>query len=76
MPVLALNHPDTDTVPPPGVNEFGLMPETEGASAARRMLAQGLTRAYVVVSNEDFAQRASQAFRTVHRRRRADRRHL
>lgn len=62
VPVLALNHPDSGTVPPLNVNEFGLMPETEGASAARRMLAQGLTRAYVVVSNEDFAQRASQAF--------------
>ena len=62
VPVLALNHPDNDTVPPPGVNEFGLMPETEGASAARRMLATGLTRAYIVISNEDFASRASDAF--------------
>ncbi|MDA3914900.1 penicillin-binding protein activator [Oleiagrimonas sp.] len=62
VPVLALNHPDINTVPPPNVNEFGLMPETEGAEAAQRMLAQGLTRADVVVSSEDFAQRASQAF--------------
>ncbi len=62
VPVLALNHPLNDTMPPPQVNEFGLMPETEGASAARRMLAQGLDRAYVVVSTLDFAQRASQAF--------------
>ncbi len=62
VPVLALNHPDDDTVPPLNVNEFGLLPETEGASAARRMLAQGLTRAYIVVSSEDFAQRASKAF--------------
>lgn len=62
VPVLALNHPDNDTVPPPNVNEFGLLPETEGASAARRMLADGITHALVVVSSEGFAQRSSQAF--------------
>ncbi|GAB3025765.1 MULTISPECIES: penicillin-binding protein activator [Oleiagrimonas] len=62
VPVLALNHPDTDQVPPPGVNEFGLLPETEGASVADHMLAQGLKRAYLVVSTEDFAQRAGKAF--------------
>ncbi|KGI77066.1 penicillin-binding protein activator [Oleiagrimonas soli] len=62
VPVLALNHPDTTRVPPPGVNEFGLLPETEGASVADHMLTQGLKRAYVVVSTEDFAQRAGQAF--------------
>lgn len=62
VPVLALNHPSVGTVPPLNVNEFGLMPETEGAEVAQHMLAQGLTRAVIVVSSEDFAQRASQAF--------------
>lgn len=61
-PLLALNHPDGGTLPPPGASEFALMPETEGAEAAEHMHARGLLNATVLVSNEDFAQRAGKAF--------------
>ncbi|NII09894.1 penicillin-binding protein activator [Oleiagrimonas sp. C23AA] len=61
-PVLALNHPDTQQLPPANVTEFGLQPETEGRQVADHMAAQGLDRAVVLVSSEDFAQRAARAF--------------
>src|SRR6185312_9966869 len=42
---------------------FGLLPETEGAQAADHMAERGLLRAYVLVSGDDFAQRAASAFK-------------
>lgn len=62
--VLALNHPDTGEVPPPGSAEFGLLPDAEGAQVAEHMLARGITRAAVVSAGADWAERASRAFRT------------
>jgi outer membrane PBP1 activator LpoA protein len=62
VPVLALNHPDNGALPPPGVTEFGLLPETEGTQAAQHMRDRGLQNALVLVSSEDFAQRAAKAF--------------
>ncbi|HEX7749848.1 MAG TPA: penicillin-binding protein activator [Bordetella sp.] len=63
VPVLALNHPDDKGLPASGASEFGLLPETEGAQAADHMAEQGLRTAYVMISGDDFAQRAGNAFK-------------
>lgn len=63
VPVLALNHPDDKQLPAGDASEFGLLPETEGAQAADRMVERGLRRVYVLVSTDDFAQRAADAFK-------------
>ncbi|KLD63242.1 penicillin-binding protein activator [Dyella japonica] len=63
VPLLALNHPDDKSLPASGVSEFGLLPETEGAQAADHMADNGIVNAFVIVSNDDFAQRASKAFK-------------
>ena len=63
VPLLALNHPDDKSLPANGVAEFGLLPETEGAQAADHMVERGLHVAYVVVTSEDYGQRAANAFR-------------
>ena len=62
-PVLALNHPDTRNLPPANASEFGLLPETEGAQVADHMVERGLRSAYVLISGDDFAQRAADAFK-------------
>ncbi len=64
VPVLALNHPDTGEVPPPGSAEFGLLPEAEGAEVAARMLELGIHNTAIVVAEADWAARAALAFRT------------
>ncbi|HEX8779188.1 MAG TPA: penicillin-binding protein activator [Rhodanobacter sp.] len=63
VPVLALNHPDNKQLPATDASEFGLLPETEGARAADHMIERGLRQAYVVISGDDFAQRAANAFK-------------
>ena len=63
VPLLALNHPDDRQLPAGDTSEFGLLPETEGAQAADHMIESGLHHAYVLVSNDDFAQRAATAFK-------------
>lgn len=63
VPVLALNHADDNTPPSASVTEFGLLPETEGAQAADHLIERGLHSAYVIVSAQDFAQRAAAAFK-------------
>ena len=63
VPVLALNHPDSDTLPASGASEFALRPETEGAQAADHMVERGIAHAYVIISDDDFAQRAAAAFK-------------
>jgi outer membrane PBP1 activator LpoA protein len=63
VPVLALNHPDDRQLPAGNASEFGLLPETEGAQAADHMVERGLLRAYVMISGDDFAQRAAAAFK-------------
>lgn len=63
VPVLALNHPDNDLPPPPGSAEFGLAPEAEGAEVARHMLERGIVRAALILSGQDWARRAADAFR-------------
>ena len=61
--VLALNHPDTGEVPPPGSAEFGLLPDVEGAQVAEHMRERGITRAAVIAADTDWAERAARAFR-------------
>ena len=63
VPVLALNHPDDRQLPSGDASEFGLLPETEGAQAADHMIERGLRHAYVMISGDDFAQRAAGAFK-------------
>jgi outer membrane PBP1 activator LpoA protein len=63
VPLLALNHPDDKSLPANGVSEFGLLPETEGAQAADHMSDNGITNAFVIVSSDDFAQRAAKSFK-------------
>ncbi|MEO6925830.1 MAG: penicillin-binding protein activator [Rhodanobacter sp.] len=63
VPVLALNHPDDRKLPAGNASEFGLLPETDGAQVADHMAEKGLLRAYVLVSSDDFAQRAASAFK-------------
>ncbi|MDR3445000.1 MULTISPECIES: penicillin-binding protein activator [unclassified Dyella] len=63
VPLLALNHPDDKSLPSNGVSEFGLLPETEGAQAADHMSEGGITNAFVIVSSDDFAQRAAKSFK-------------
>ncbi|MDE2157040.1 MAG: penicillin-binding protein activator [Xanthomonadaceae bacterium] len=63
VPVLALNHPDSQQLPAGNASEFGLLPETEGAQAADHMIERGLRHAYVLISGDDFAQRAASAFK-------------
>jgi len=62
-PVLALNHPDTGEVPPPGSAEYGLLPDSEGAQVAERMLQRGITRAAMIGAAADWSDRAAKAFR-------------
>jgi outer membrane PBP1 activator LpoA protein len=63
VPLLALNHPDDRQLPSGDASEFGLLPETEGAQAADHMIERGLRQAYVMISDDDFAQRAASAFK-------------
>lgn len=63
VPVLALNHGEDGAVPPPGSQQFGLLPDDEGALAAEHALGRGLRRAVVIAVTEDWAERAALAFR-------------
>lgn len=63
-PMLTLNYPsDNKNLPPSGANEFGLLPETEGAQVADHMADRGMKTATSIVSTDDFARRAGNAFR-------------
>ncbi|MHB1057806.1 MAG: penicillin-binding protein activator [Rhodanobacter sp.] len=63
VPLLALNHPDDKQLPSGETSEFGLLPESEGAQAADHMIERGLRQVYVLISTDDFAQRAAGAFK-------------
>lgn len=63
-PMLTLNYPnDNKNIPPAGANEFGLLPETEGAQVADHMADRGIKTATIIVSTDDFARRAGNAFK-------------
>jgi outer membrane PBP1 activator LpoA protein len=63
VPVLALNHAENKNLSAGPSSEFALMPEDEGAQAADHMIERGLHNAYVLISGDDFAKRASTAFK-------------
>lgn len=63
VPVLALNQPESGATPPPGNLAFGLAPDVEGAQAAEHMVGLGIKEAVVFAATEDWAERASLAFR-------------
>lgn len=63
VPVLALNQADNGATPPPGSVAFGLLPDTEGAQAAERLVSQGIREAAVIAATDDWAERAALAFR-------------
>ena len=62
-PLLALNQPEHGEVPPPGSAAFGLTPDAEAAQAAEHMIERGITHAVIVTATDDWAERASLAFR-------------
>ncbi|MEO8671505.1 MAG: penicillin-binding protein activator [Tahibacter sp.] len=63
VPVLALNQADSGVTPPPGSIAFGLLPDAEGAQAAEHLIELGLREAAVIAATDDWAERASLAFR-------------
>jgi len=63
VPLLALNHPDDRQLPGGNTSEFGLLPEAEGSQAADHMADRGVQQVYVLISTDDFAQRAANAFK-------------
>jgi uncharacterized protein len=64
VPVLALNR--SIGAPPPGHMSFALTPEDEAAAAARLLAQRAQGRVVAVVSSEEAAQRALEAFRARH----------
>ncbi|MEX0706895.1 MAG: penicillin-binding protein activator [Woeseia sp.] len=62
IPVLALNYLPDEIPAPPGLYQFALSPEDEAASAARRAVADGHTRALALVPNNDWGTRLLQSF--------------
>lgn len=64
VPVLTLNYLPDDTLAPPGLYQFALAPEHEAASAARRALSDGNTRAVALVPNNDWGRRILNSFST------------
>ncbi len=64
VPVLALNHAQANVPTPGGSFEFALLPESEGAQLAARMITLGLHAAVVFRGNSDTAARTFDAFKT------------
>lgn len=64
VPLLTLNYLDDDTLAPPGLYQFALAPEDEAASAARRALQDGYTRAVALVPGNNWGRRVLQSFAT------------
>ncbi len=64
VPVLALNHPQGDVLPPGDSAEFALLPETEGAQLAAHMQQRGISSAIVFRGDDETASRTDSAFKT------------
>ncbi len=62
IPVLALNESNDPIPAAAGVYQFGLLPEQDAASIARRMLADGHARAVVMVPESSRGDRLADAF--------------
>ena len=61
LPMIALNRGSRR--PPPGTTSFALLPDEEGAAAAKRLADRQLSRVLIFSSPGDSAQRAVAAFR-------------
>lgn len=64
VPVLALNHAQSNVPTPDGSFEFALLPEAEGAQLAAHMVTLGLHAAIVFRGDDDTAARTFDAFKT------------
>lgn len=64
VPVLTLNYLPDESSAPPGLWQFGLAPEDEAISAARRAIADGYSRAVALVPNNDWGRRVLSSFAT------------
>jgi len=62
VPILTLNNVRGDGFAPPGMYQFALSPEDEAASAARRVIADGKTRAVALVPDNDWGRRLLNSF--------------
>lgn len=64
VPLLTLNYLPDGVAAPPGVYQFALSPEDEAASAARRAIADGYSRAVALTPNNDWGRRVLSSFAT------------
>jgi len=62
VPLLTLNYLPDEMLAPPGLYQFGLAPEDEARSAARRALADGHMRAVALVPNNEWGRRVLSSF--------------
>ena len=64
VPLLTLNNIRADDYAPPGMYQFALSPEDEAISAARRVIADGKTRAVALIPDNDWGRRLLTSFAT------------
>lgn len=62
VPILTLNSVRDNGFAPPGMFQFALSPEDEAISAARRVIADGMTRAVTLVPDNDWGRRLLNSF--------------
>ncbi len=62
VPILTLNNVRGDGFAPPGMYQFALSPEDEAVSAAKRVIADGKTRAVALVPDNDWGRRLLNSF--------------
>jgi outer membrane PBP1 activator LpoA protein len=62
VPVLTLNSVRGSGFAPPGMYQFALSPEDEAVSAARRVIADGKTRAVALIPDNDWGRRLLTSF--------------
>ncbi len=66
VPVLALNESQDNVPAAPGIFQFGLLPEQEAASVARRMIADSKMRVIVLVPDNRWGERIAAEFRRIY----------
>lgn len=64
VPVLTLNYLSDDTLAPPGLYQFALVPEDEAVSVAERAIQDGNYRALALVPSNSFGRRVFSSFAT------------
>jgi hypothetical protein len=64
VPVLTLNYLSDDTLAPPGLYQFALVPEDEAVSVAERAISDGNYRALALVPSSSFGRRVFSSFAT------------